>query len=177
MKKSKIILGCDISKDKIDISAIVKQDNKIISEKTEPNNLTGFRNIIRPYVSVGDQLNIVLEATGNYHIKFTDFLESQGIKFSIINPLIIKRYAQMKRLKLKTDRADASIIAQYGVEQDPKPHIPLTKPQKELKSLRTVRDHLIKQRTMTKNLLHSHKLLPDATRESLSAIKITLKWN
>jgi len=81
----------------------------------------------------------------------------------------------MKRVKLKTDKADARIIVQYGVEQSPKSHRPLTKTQKELKSLRTIREHLIRQRTMTRNLLHSHNLLPNVTRESLSAIKTTLK--
>jgi len=81
----------------------------------------------------------------------------------------------MKMLRLKTDKADAMIIAQYGIEQEPKPHRPLTTAQKELKALGTVRNHLIKQRTMTKNLLHSHNLLSDSTKESNSAIKSTLK--
>ncbi len=78
-------------------------------------------------------------------------------------------------LRLKTDKADAMVIAQYGVEQAPEAHRPLTAAQKELKALGTVRNHLIKQRTMTKNLLHSHKLLSTTTKESVSAIKSTLK--
>ena len=175
MKKSKIILGCDLSKDKIDIASIEKLSNKVLSEKTESNNLKGFKNIIKPYSSTKGELHVIIEATGNYHIKFTDFLESKSIKFSIVNPLRIKRFAQMKMLRIKTDKADALIIAQYGIEQSPKPHKPLTTAQKELKALGTVRNHLIKQRTMTKNLLHSHNLLTDTTIESVSAIKSTLK--
>ena len=175
MKDSKIVLGCDLSKDKIDIASIEKQSSKILSETTETNNLKGFKNIIKPFSSKVGELHVVLEATGNYHIKFTDFLEKENIKFSIVNPLRIKRFAQMKMLRLKTDKADAMIIAQYGIEQTPKPHKPLTTAQKELKALGTVRNHLIKQRTMTKNLLHSHNLLSDTTKESISAIKSTLK--
>ncbi len=175
MKDSKIILGCDLSKDKIDIASIENRSRKILSEKTETNTLKGFKNIIKPYSSIVGELHVVLEATGNYHIKFTDFLEKENIKFSIVNPLRIKRFAQMKMLRLKTDKADAMIIAQYGIEQTPKPHKPLTTAQKELKALGTVRNHLIKQRTMTKNLLHSHNLLSDTTKESVSAITSTLK--
>ena len=67
----------------------------------------------------------------------------------------------MKMLRLKTDKVDAMIIAQYGIEQNPKPHKPLTTAQKELKALGTVRNHFIKQRTMTKNLLHSHYHIHD----------------
>ena len=175
MKDSKIILGCALSNDKIDIASIEKQGNKILSERTETNNLKGFKNIIKPYSSMSNDVHIIIEATGNYHIKFTNFLERENIKFSIINPLVIKRFAQMKMLRLKTDKVDAKIIAQYGIEQNPKPHKPLTKAQKELKALRTVRNHLIKQRTMTKNLLHSHRLLSDIAKESTAAIKSTLK--
>jgi len=175
MKDNKIVLGCDLSKDKIDIASIEKQSSKILSETTETNNLKGFKNIIKPFSSKVGELHVVLEATGNYHIKFTDFLEKENIKFSIVNPLRIKRFAQMKMLRLKTDKADAMIIAQYGIEQTPKPHKPLTTPQKELKALGTVRNHLIKQRTMTKNLLHSHNLLTDTTKESVSAIISTIK--
>ncbi len=175
MKESKIILGCDLSKDKIDIASIDKRSRKTLSEKTETNNLKGFKNIIKPYSSTLGELHIIVEATGNYHIKFTDYLEKANIKFSIVNPLRIKRFAQMKMLRLKTDKADAMIIAQYGVEQTPEAHKPLTTAQKELKALGTVRNHLIKQRTMTKNLLHSHNLLTDTTKESISAIKSTLK--
>ena len=175
MKERKIILGCDLSKDKIDIASIEKRSNKILSEKTETNNLKGFKNIIKPYSSTLGELHIIVEATGNYHIKFTDFLEKANIKFSIVNPLRLKRFAQMKMLRLKTDKADAMIIAQFGIEQAPEAHKPLTTAQKELKALGTVRNHLIKQRTMTKNLLHSHNLLTDTTKESVSAIKSTLK--
>ncbi len=174
MKENKIILGCDLSKDKIDIASIEKQ-NKVISEKTYSNSIKGFRNIIKPYSSMTDKLHIVVEATGNYHIKFTDFLESKNITFSIVNPLIIKRFAQMKMIRLKTDKVDAKVIAKYGIEQSPKPHKPIAKAQKQLKSLSTVRNHLIKQRTMTKNLLHSQKLLPDVDTDALKAIKSDLR--
>jgi transposase len=176
MKENKIILGCDLSKDKTDIASIEKQNkNKVVSEKTYSNSIKGFRNIIKPYSSMTDKLHIVLEATGNYHIKFTDFLESKNIIFSIVNPLIIKRFAQMKMIRLKTDKVDAKVIAKYGIEQHPKPHKPITKAQKQLKSLTTVRNHLIKQRTMTKNLLHSQELLSDVDTDALKAIKSDLR--
>ncbi|MCK5457562.1 MAG: hypothetical protein KAI45_10590, partial [Melioribacteraceae bacterium] len=67
MKERKIILGCDLSKDKIDIATIKKLSNKILSEKTETNNLKGFKNIIKPYSSVIGEIHVIVEATGNYH--------------------------------------------------------------------------------------------------------------
>jgi len=170
----KIIIGADISKDKIDIATIEKQSNKLLLERSYSNNLKGYKNIIKEYAFMTN-VHIVMEATGNYHIKLVDFLEEKGITFSIINPLTIKRFAQMKMLRIKTDKVDAKVIAQYGIEQNPSPYKPLTKAQKQLKSLRAVLNNLIKQRTMTKNLLHSQKLLAESNSDSLKAIKSVLR--
>ena len=175
MKEKSIILGCDISKDKIDIAVIEKKTNKLLSEKTYSNSIKGHKNIINHYSSIRGNLHIVMEATGNYHIKFVDILEENKIKFSIVNPLTIKRFAQMKMIRLKTDKVDAKTIARYGIEQNPTAYKPITEPQKEIKSLRTVLSNLIKQRTMTKNLLHSQKLLSTSNKESIKAIKIILR--
>jgi transposase len=44
-----------------------------------------------------------------------------GYTVSEVNPLIIKRYSQMKMLRAKTDKVDARIIAEFGFEQNPRP--------------------------------------------------------
>lgn len=117
MKANMIILGCDISKDKIDTASMKKENKELLSEKKYSNNIRGYKSIIQQYSSNVNNLHVVMEATGNYHIKFIDFLEENNVKFSIINPLIIKRFAQMKMLRLKTDKVDAKSIALYGVEK------------------------------------------------------------
>jgi len=170
----RIIIGADISKDKIDIASMESESNKLLLERSYSNNLKGYKNIIKEYAFMTN-IHIVMEATGNYHIKFIDFLEENKITFSIINPLTIKRFAQMKMLRIKTDKVDAKVIALYGIEQNPIAYKPLTKAQKQLKSLRTVLNNLIKQRTMTKNLLHSQKLLSESSSNSIKAIKSVLR--
>ena len=170
-----IVIGCDISKDKIDISAINKINNNILSEREYSNNIKGYKNIIHQYSSLSNNLHFVMESTGNYHIKFISYLEGKNIKFSVVNPLTIKRYSQMKMLRLKTDKVDARTIAYYGIEQNPSEYKPLSGAQKEIKSLRTVLSNLIKQRTMNKNLLHSQKLLEHQNKESLKSIRAILK--
>lgn len=56
----------------------------------------------------------VMEATGTYHAKLAVRLFEVGRQVSVINPLVIKRYGQMKLLRVKSDRADAVLIMQYG---------------------------------------------------------------
>lgn len=174
-KTEVIVVGCDISKDKIDLSVINKANNKLLSEQIYSNSVKGYKNIIKQYGLLSNNLHFVMEATGNYHIKFISYLESNSKKLSVVNPLTIKRYSQMKMLRLKTDKVDARTIALFGVEQNPIEFKPLSNAQKEIKSLRTVLSNLTKQRTMNKNLLHSQKLLDSQNKKSLKAIRVILK--
>ena len=56
----------------------------------------------------------VMEATGNYHFSLAYWLVEHGFQVSIINPLLVKRYRQMKGSITKTDKADAIFIAKYA---------------------------------------------------------------
>lgn len=56
----------------------------------------------------------VMEATGNFHLRLAYWLVENGFKVSIVNPLSVKRYRQMKGSISKTDKADAIFIAKYA---------------------------------------------------------------
>jgi len=176
MQNSKnIVLGCDVSKDKIDIFAMEKATGEVITAMQISNNRKGFMKLVKKYKNSLDKLYVVLEATGNYHMKFVDFLVNREISLSIVNPLKIKRFAQMKMIRIKTDKADARIIALYGLEQNPKDYQKPTEAQKQLKSLRTVRNNLMKQRTMNRNLLHSQELVSLSSEAARKSIRKVIK--
>ena len=59
-----------------------------------------------------------MEATACYHYQLALFLFENGINVSVINPLIIKCFIQMKLNQVKTDKSDVKMICQYGQEQD-----------------------------------------------------------
>jgi|WetSurSiteA1Bulk_404760.scaffolds.fasta_scaffold40388_1 transposase len=172
-QKEQMIMGCDISKDKIDLCLLEKATGKIIISKSYANNSSGHQRIVKQ-LSDKDNCLVVLEATGNYHLRFISCLAAYNLCFAVINPLVLKRFAQMKMLRTKTDKLDAFIIAQYGKEQSPKAHQMPSKEQQELKALITVLNNLLKQRTQTKNLLHSQLLLPGNSIEFQKPIKKVL---
>jgi transposase len=60
-----------------------------------------------------------MEATGPYYLKLACFLYQQGIEVSVVNPLVIKRFSQMRLLRAKTDKADAKMIAGYAIAEQP----------------------------------------------------------
>jgi transposase len=58
---------------------------------------------------------VVMEATGYYHYRLAQFLYKDGQIVSVVNPLSVKRFIQMKLAKVKTDKSDAKAICDYGI--------------------------------------------------------------
>lgn len=57
-----------------------------------------------------------MEATGAYHLPVLSYLKEHDIFVSLINPLVMKKYASMALRKGKTDKIDAIKIANYGID-------------------------------------------------------------
>ena len=55
-----------------------------------------------------------MEATGYYHYRLAQFLDKNGVAVSVVNPLSVKRFIQMKLAKVKTDKSDAKAICEYA---------------------------------------------------------------
>jgi transposase len=101
------------------------------------------------------QLHACLEATGRYGEALADFLHEQGYTVSVVNPLMIARYAQSKLARTKTDKADASLIAEYCQKEQPAPWTPLPQEVRELQALVRRLESLQEMRQMEQNRLLS----------------------
>ena len=53
-----------------------------------------------------------MEDTGPYYLQLALFLAENKVKVSVVNPLVIKKFSQMRLSRAKTDRKDALLIAQ-----------------------------------------------------------------
>jgi len=51
-----------------------------------------------------------MEATGYYHYRLAGYLSKEKIRVSVVNPLSVKRFIQMKLSRIKTDKSDAKMI-------------------------------------------------------------------
>jgi len=113
-RKMKLIIGIDVSKKKLDLSIYNGDQHKALCIN---NDKKSIEKMLKSFVSKKDDCLFVMEATGVYHLRLATLLHEQGFKVGVINPLIIKRFAQMKMIRAKTDAVDAKLIAQYGYEQ------------------------------------------------------------
>jgi transposase len=80
------------------------------------NDQTGFSALLK---ILHKESTVVMEATGPYYLRLASFLSQKAIRVSVINPLVIRRFCQMRMSRAKTDKKDASMIAQYGYREKP----------------------------------------------------------
>lgn len=150
MSKYKEIYGVDISKDVFDVYAKKSGHHQF---KNEEKGFTSFLKAF-PKGSL-----VVMEATGYYHYRLAQFLYKQGVKVSVVNPLSVKRFIQMKLAKVKTDKSDAKAICEYGQMNEVPLYTALTDVQSECLQLFRLLDNYLKKRTATKNKLHGEDTL------------------
>jgi transposase len=108
-------LGVDVSKAKLDV-ALLTAGGKFRS-KVFTNDGPGFKSLlawIESNVPDGKRaVHVCMEATGVYHEGVALFLHDQQVTVSVVNPLLVKRFAEINRLRNKTDGGDAKCLARF----------------------------------------------------------------
>ena len=146
MDKVKHYVGIDISKNTFDVFDLEKGHRKYT------NDTQGFKLFQK---SLTELSCCVMEATGSYHYRLAVFLFEHQISVAVINPLVIKRFIQMKLRHTKTDKSDAQMICSYAQEQP----VSLWEPEpayiSQCNMLQSTVGIYFKQSTALKNKLHS----------------------
>lgn len=169
MKKSKNYVGIDISKLSFDV-AICNSENKYKYYKFT-NNEDGFSSLLH----LLDRLEsiCVMEASGPYYLKLATFLSNNDFNVCVINPLIIRRFSQMRMSRTKTDKKDAMLIAEYGKTQEPDFWQPETDYVLELKQMQAYLEQLNKNRTgfiLQKEAFNQNPVKSEAIERSISSV-------
>jgi transposase len=169
MDKYSEIYGVDVSKDFFDVYSERYGHERF---KNDENGFHGFLESL----TVRDL--VVMEATGYYHSQLADFLLGLEVPTSVVNPLSVKRFIQMRLGKVKTDRSDAFQIREYAQVNEVPLYKGRTPRQAERLQLSRYLDVLVKQRTVLKNKLHGEhvlgfpaKMVSDCIEEDLEHLR------
>lgn len=166
MPKNKEIMGIDISKDVFDVYS------DETGHQSFSNDPQGFKDFLKV---LNKNTLVVMEATGYYHYRLAQFLYNNKRQVSVVNPLSVKRFIQMKLAKVKTDKSDAKAICQYGQMNEVPVYTALTDIQSECLQLFRLLDNYLKKRTQTKNKLHGEEVLGIPSKYVYSSLKRDLK--
>jgi transposase len=146
------ILGIDISKLKFDV-ALLRAGGKF-KHRVFPNTPAGFLQLSAWLEKQKvERVHACLEATGTYSEAVATYLSDAGHVVSVINPAAIKAYGQSRLSRTKTDKADASLIAQFCQERRPPQWLPRPMEIRELQALVRRLDALLEMRGMEANRL------------------------
>lgn len=111
-----ISVGIDVSKGKSTV-CILKPYGEIVCK---PFHITHTQKDLSELSSLlfklNDEIKIVMEATGIYHLPVLTYLQEEGFFVSVINPYLMKNYRNESLRKAKTDKIDSRVIANYGID-------------------------------------------------------------
>lgn len=133
-------VGIDVSKGKLDVAVLDERDK--IKSHVFANDGRGHTALMTwlEQRGCGPQLaRVCLEATGCYSESIATALDDAGWQVSVVNPARVKGFAQSELVRNKTDRADAALLARFGLALHPEPW---AAPPLEVRQLRALVDRL-----------------------------------
>lgn len=163
-----MLYGIDISKDTLDVAVSDGGSYKLSKYANTPSGIMEF---LRRLTT---EDHCVMESTGPYWYRLATQLLEASYKVSVVNPLQIKRFAQMQLRRTKTDTVDACIICAYGTMVIPAPMQPFPAFILQLKQLRSVARQLTKTHTDFSNQLHALAQMPATESTARTACKTML---
>jgi transposase len=152
-----VYIGIDVAK------ATLQVDLQGKSRKL-PNTAAGHRTLLG--LLPGDAF-IIMESTGSYHIAPLECFQAAGIPVAIVNPVRVKNFGKARGTLAKTDPVDAVLITAFGQAFQPRATPPRDPARVLLGELVDLRDTLVAQVTMWKNI-HEHQRSAPARKLSMA---------
>lgn len=161
-------LGVDVSKESLDLFLQTHEGgfhNHVSNDEEGYEKLTQWLSTYHEHENQA-QTHCCLEATGRYGENVCHHLYQLGYAVSVVNPKAIKKYAEAKMKRNKTDKLDAKLLAHYGERERPYLWHPSTKMTQILQAMTRHLSSLKENRTREVNRLKAGTH-PDIVRTSL----------
>ncbi len=169
MTNLNVFSGFDVSKDYFDFFTIDDQGKSLGQRVVYTRE--GLKSLAR---FIPAQSHCVMEATGPYYLKLATWLYQNGYAVSVVNPLVIRRFCQMKLVRAKTDKADARMIALYAKSEKPALWQPPAPYIVKLQQLDALVELFTKNRTALINQLHAFEVTGIGDPFACSLLKKTI---
>jgi len=111
-----IAIGIDVSKGKSMIAAISASRDILIAPREFLHTKEGFDELANTIHALGNNIKIVMEATGHYHEPVAKALHEARFFVSVVHPLLVYSYSDNSVRRVKTDKKDSLKIARYCLD-------------------------------------------------------------
>ena len=111
-----VSVGIDISKGKSTICMMRPYGEIVLGPIEISHEDSELRALVKVIKGMNEEVKVVMEATGIYHLPVLTYLKDQGLFVAVINPYRMKQYRIQGLRRVKTDKADSMAIAKYGID-------------------------------------------------------------
>lgn len=115
--KKVLAVGIDVSKATLDVCIKFKEKEQHQIYGNTDEGITELITELHQYNKKKHSYKIVMESTGRYHLLAALTLSKKKFAVHIINPLVAKRYFSSFIRKVKTDKADARVLAEVAYQE------------------------------------------------------------
>lgn len=164
-----VYVGIDISKATFDVALPDGAGFKHLQLANDEAGFGGLLSACGPW-----QCTFVMEASGPYYLRLAAFLHGKGCRVSVVNPLSVRRFCQMRLTRAKTDKKDAVMIARYGQAAGPALWQPEPGFVQELRQLQMSAHALEKTRQQHLRQAEALGQAPFQSRQALSGLQQVL---
>ncbi len=112
---TKVFVGIDAAKEYSTAQGLDGNGQKLfyLRFKMDVDGFANLRVAIGQHAAELSEVTVAMESTGCYHINLFSFLCAEGIRCTVVNPLLITNFARLSLRKTKTDKKDALTIARF----------------------------------------------------------------
>ena len=113
-------IGNDVSKKTLDLACFDQQRKRWSRPCKLDNNSKGWDTLIqwveKQTQASREDICIVMEATGVYHLKVAAYVSLEGLNVIVVNPQQASQYAKSQNQQNKSDKLDARSLQEYGAQ-------------------------------------------------------------
>jgi transposase len=164
------LCGIDVSAHELVVA--LRQTSHDLSPESFPNTPAGHRSLLAWLHGRGPAVRITLEATGVYSLDLAlGLAQAGGVELAVVNPKLIRRFAESLDERSKDDPLDARVLREYTARM---PFRPWRPPSPAQLALRDITRHMLattEVRTATRNRLHAAR----STRSTPACVRSELE--
>ena len=139
-----------------------------------PRDPSGLDRLVAWLRQLGDEVHVVLEASGGYGREVVAWLQAHALAVSLVNAGWVRNFARSQGRLAKTDRIDARVLVDFAAAHAPRLCAPVSPAQQKLTDLVRARQQLVTVRTLLQNQLeHTRERLARRSQEELVELTAT----
>lgn len=169
-----VFVGIDVSAETLDVSILVSGSAKPKRRRFD-NDPRGHQQLI-DWLSAFEEVRVVCEATGVYHLDLAYALSDAEIPLMVVNPRQAKRFVEARSCNVQSDQIDADELAEFAKRMDFVPWKAPSAAAFAIHKLGRAIAQMTKRHTAVRNRLHAAEATQHTPRSIVKSLNRELRF-